>query len=67
MWKTILVFEGVELPSPLPLPALREGGEILKYKVDTFDGTRVPCVYKLTKVIFDIDNATQYAHGERIL
>ena len=67
MWKTVLVFDGVEIPCKKDLPPLREDGEILKYKVDTFDKSLVPCVYKLTKVIFDIENVIQYAHGKQVI
>jgi hypothetical protein len=67
VWKTRFVFENIEITSPQTLPAFSVGGEILKYKIDTFDGSKVPCVYKVTKIIFDVDNVIQYVHGERIL
>jgi len=70
MWRTIFVIDHKEELKPsLDFPPFTKGGELLLYKTDTFDDSRVPFRYAVAQVIFDIMSVrpTQYVHLQEVI
>jgi len=70
MWQTIFVIDHKEeLRSPFDFPPFSKGGEVLLFKTDQFDGSRIPFRYMITQVIFDIlsHRPAQYVHLQEVI
>jgi hypothetical protein len=70
MWRTIFVFNHKEeLRPPSEFPPFAKHGELLLFKTDEFDNSRVPFRYTVTQVIFDVMSMhpTQYVHLQEVI
>lgn len=65
MWRTVFIIDHKdELRPDLTFPAFAKHGELVLYKSDKFDSSRVPFRYNVTQVIFDVlgPSPAQYVH-----
>ena len=69
MWRTIFVIGHRDQLTPeIAFPPFSKNGELLLFKTDEFDQSRVPFRYNITQVIFDVLNPqpVQYVHLQEV-
>ena len=70
MWHTIFVIDHKEELKPsLKFPPFAKNGELMLFKTDQFDQSRVPFRYVITQVIFDVMSVrpSQYVHLKEVI
>jgi hypothetical protein len=69
VWRTIFVLDHQEeLRPPREFPPFIKEGEVMLFKTDEFDNSRVPFRFVVAQVIFDVISLTptQYVHLQEI-